>query len=116
MGLDFIRATTPSFNRALDRRLVEMHSPKLFARDMPIVSRTASADICGAAKVAADEKVLLRVIKDKVIVQRENLVIAECTNPPTEFVAHLRAGAGVAEGEIKSLQPISRTVEIGICD
>ncbi len=49
MGLDFIRTTAPSFNRVLDRRLVEMHSPKLFCRDMPIVSRTARADIFGEA-------------------------------------------------------------------
>jgi hypothetical protein len=116
MGLDFIRATTPTFNRVLDRRLVEMHTPKLFNRDMRIVSRTASADICGGATVAQGEKVLLRVMKDKVIVQRKNVVIAECANAPAEFVAHLRAGAGIAEGEIKSLQPISQTVEIGICD
>ena len=116
MGLDFTRATTPSFNRALDRRLVEMRSPKLFSRDLPIVSRTATADICGGAKVAAGEKVLLRVIKDKLNVQRENLVIAECANPPAGFIAHLRAGAGVEKGEIKSLQLISQTVEIGICD
>jgi hypothetical protein len=116
MGLDFIRATTPSFNRMLDRRLVEMNSPKLFTRDMPIVSRTASADICEGAEVTTGEKVILRVIKDKVIAQRENLVIAECANPPADFVAHLRSGAGVAEGEIKSLLPISQTVEIGICD
>jgi hypothetical protein len=116
MGLDFIRATTPSFNRVLDRRLVEMHSPKLFTPDMSIVSRTASADICGGAKIAAGEKVILRVIKDKVIVQRENLAIAECANPPAELVTHLRAGAGVAEGEVKSVRPISQTLEIGICD
>jgi hypothetical protein len=99
MGLDFIRATTPSFNRMLDRRLVEMHTPKLFGCDMPIVSRTASADIRGGAKVAPGDKVLLRLMKDQVIVQRDNLVIAECANAPAEFVAHLRAGAGVAEGE-----------------
>jgi hypothetical protein len=116
MGLDFIRTTAPSFNRVLDRRLVEIHSPKLFSRDMPIVSRTACADICGDATVTPGEKVLLRVVKDKVIVQRKNVVIAECPNAPAEFVAHLRAGAGIAEGEIKSLQPISQTVEIGICD
>jgi hypothetical protein len=116
MGLDFIRTTAPSFNRVLDRRLVEMHSPKLFSRDMAIVSRTACADICGDATVTPGEKVLLRVVKDKVIVQRMNVVIAECPSAPAEFVAHLRAGAGIAEGEIKSLQPISRTVEIGICD
>ncbi len=116
MGLDFIRTTAPSFNRVLDRRLVEIHSPKLFSRDMPIVSRTACADICGDATVTPGEKVLLRVVKDKVIVQRKNVVIAECPNAPAEFVAHLRAGAGIAEGEIKSLQPLSQTVEIGICD
>jgi hypothetical protein len=116
MGLDFVRTATPSFNRALDRRLVEMHTPRLFSRDIPIVSRTASADICGGATVAQGERVLLRVMKDKVIVQRKNLVIAECANAPAEFVAHLRAGAGIAEGEIKSLQPISQTVEICICD
>src|SRR5208282_1203519 len=106
MGLDFIRAATPRFNRVLDRRLVEMNTPKLFTRDMPIVSRTASADICGGAKIAEGEKVLLRVIKDKVIVQRDNLIIAQCTNPPAEFVVHLSAGACVAEGEIKSVQPL----------
>jgi hypothetical protein len=116
MGLDFIRATAPSFNRVLDRRLVEMNSPKLFSRDLPIVSRTASADIYGGASIAAGEKVLLRVIMDKLVVQRENLVIAECADPPAEFIAHLRAGAGVAEGEIKTLQHISQTVEISICD
>lgn len=116
MGLDFIRTIAPSFNRVLDRRLVEMHSPKLFSRDMPIVSRTACADICGTATITPGEKVVLRIVKGKVIVQRQNVVIAECPNAPAEFIAHLHAGAGIAEGEIKSLQPISQTVEIGICD
>lgn len=116
MGLDFIRRTTPSFARVLDRRAIELRTPQLFSRDMPIVSRTASADVCSGAKVMQGEKVLLRVIKGKVIAQRGNLVIAECANPPAEFAAHLGAGAGVAQGEIKSVQPISQTVEIGICD
>ena len=116
MGLDFIRAAAPSFNRMLDRRLVEMHSPKLFGRELPIASRTASADVCGGAKVSEGEPALLRLMNDKIVVQRGNLVIAECPDPPTEFLAHLRAGAGVAKGEIKSVQPISQTIEIGICE
>jgi hypothetical protein len=116
MGLDFIRTTAPTFNRALDRRLVEMHTPKLFSGDMPIASRTASAELCAGVIVTKGEKVLLRVMKDKVIVQRENAVIGECPNAPPDFAAHLRAGAGIAQGEIKSVQPISETVEIGICD
>src|ERR1700742_2498201 len=105
MGLDFIRTTAPSFNRVLDRRLVEMHSPKLFSGDMPIVSRTARAHICGNAIVGMSEEVLLRIVKDKVIVQRRNVVIAECSNAPADFIAHLRESAGIPDGEIKSVQP-----------
>ncbi|MBS4004955.1 hypothetical protein [Bradyrhizobium sp. G127] len=116
MGLDFIRLTAPVFTRALDRRAIEMRTPKLFGRDMAIVSRTAIADICGGAEVMVGERILLRMMKDKIVAQRGNLVIAECVSPPAEFVAHLNSGAGVARGEIKSLQPISQTVEIGICD
>jgi hypothetical protein len=67
MGLDFIRRTTPTFVRVLDRRAVEMRTPKLFSRDMPIVSRTAIADVCGGAKVAQGERVLLRMMKGKVV-------------------------------------------------
>ena len=51
MGLDFIRTAAPGFTRVLDRRLIEMHSPTLFSRDMPIVSRTARAELCGGASV-----------------------------------------------------------------
>ena len=45
-----------------------------------------------------------------------NSAIATCPNAPAEFAAHLRAGAGVAEGEIVSVQPISQTLEVVICD
>ncbi|RTL50057.1 MAG: hypothetical protein EKK40_13765 [Bradyrhizobiaceae bacterium] len=116
MGLDFIRTAAPGFNRVLDRRLVEMHSPTLFSGDIPIVSRTARADLCGNAIVEPGEKVLLRIVGDRVIVQRLNIIIAESSNAPAEFVAHLRAGAGIAEGEVTSVQPISQTLEIGICE
>lgn len=116
MGLDFIRNAAPAFNRVLDRRLVEMHSPTLFSRDLPIRSRTARADMCGDVSVTLGEKVLLRVVNNKVIVQRLNVVIAECPNAPSEFIAILRSGAGICEGEITSVQPISQTLEVGICE
>jgi hypothetical protein len=116
MGLDFIRRTTPSFNRVLDRRAIELRTPKLFNHEMPIVARTVRADICGDVSVANGDKVMLRAMKEKVVVQRGNVVIAECPNPPTDFVTRLREGAGIAPGEIKSLQPISQTVEVGFCE
>ena len=77
MGLDFIRNAAPGFNRVLDRRLVEMHSPTLFSRDVPIIARTARADMCGDVKVTLGEKVLLRVVNNKVIVQRLNAEIVK---------------------------------------
>lgn len=116
MGLDFIRNASPAFNRVLDRRLVELHSPKLFSRDMPIVSRSARAELCADASVTLGEKLLLRIVEDKVIVQRQNTVIAECPSPPAEWLSHLRVGAGVADCEVTSVQPISQTLEIDICD
>jgi hypothetical protein len=116
MGLDFIRTAAPSFNRVLDRRLVEMNSPALFSRDVPVVSRTARAELRGNTNVTMGEKVLLRIVQDKVVVQRRGAIIAECPNAPAEFVAHLRAGAGIAQGEIKSIQPISQTMDIGVCE
>jgi hypothetical protein len=116
MGLDFIRDAAPSFNRVLDRRLVEMRSPTLFSRDVPVVSRTARAELCGETTVQRGEKVLLRIVRDKVIVQRKNVVIAECPNAPAEFIAHLRSGAGIAHGMVMSVQPISQTLEIGLCE
>jgi hypothetical protein len=116
MGLDFIRNAAPAFNRALDRRLVEMNSPKLFSRDVPIVSRSARAELCSDASVTLGEKLLLRIVKERVIVQRQNIVVAECPGPPDEWVSHLRAGAGIADCEVTSVQPISQTLEIEICD
>lgn len=116
MGLDFIRNAAPNFNRVLDRRLVEMHSPTLFSRDVPIVSRTARAELYGETTVQRGEKVLLRIVQDKVIVLRKNTIIAKCPNAPAGFIAHLRAGAGIAEGKVISVQPISQTLEIGLCD
>jgi hypothetical protein len=116
MGLDFIRAAAPNFNRVLDRRRVEMHTPKLFMRDLPIVSRTARAELCDGTAAKAGEKVLLRLQAGKVVVQRFNSAIAQCPDAPAEFIAHLSTGAGVAEGEIISVQAISQTLEIQICD
>ncbi|SDT42304.1 hypothetical protein [Bradyrhizobium canariense] len=116
MGLDFIRTAAPGFNRVLDRRLVELNSPTLFSRDVPVFSRTARADMRDDVAVTLGEKVMLRVINNKVIVQRLNAVIAECPNAPAELVAILRSGAGIAEGEITSVQPISQTLEVGICE
>jgi len=116
MGVDFIRKTAPSFRRSLDRRSVALRTPKLFTRDIPVVSRTARANICHSATMAPGEKVLLRLNGQKLVAQRDNLIVAEFSNPPAELLNQIQCGAGVGEGEVKSVNPLSETVEIGICD
>ncbi len=116
MGLDFIRKAAPTFHRALDRRAVELRTPTLFVRDLPEVARTASAEICGGSRFTAGEKLLLRVIDNKLIGQRDNLVVAEFTSPPAEFLNRIVTGAGVELGEVKAVHALSQTVEIGFCE
>jgi hypothetical protein len=116
MGVDLLRKIAPGFERALDRRAVALRTPTLFSRDVPLVARTAKADICNDAAFSPGEKVLLRLLEGKLIVQRENLLVAEFTNPPAEFFNQVRSGAGVGEGEIKAVLSLSQTVEIAFCE
>lgn len=116
MGLDFIRKTAPSFQRALDKRAVALRTPTLFGRDIPLMSRSARANICHAATVMPGETVLLRSVENKIVAQRDNLVIAEFTSPTVEMRTHLECGAGVGLGKVKSVHPLSETVEIEICE
>ena len=116
MGLDFVRKAAPAFNRALDRRAVELRTPTLFSRDIPVVSRTAAADICHASRFTLGEKLLLRISNSKLIAQRENMIVAEFPNPPAEFMNRIQAGAGVELGEVKAVHTLSESVEIGFCE
>jgi hypothetical protein len=116
MGIDFIRKAAPRFNRSLDVRAVALRTPKLFARDIPLMARSARATICQSAPFQPNERVLLRVLNDKLVAQRDNLVVAEFSNPPTEMLNQVRCGGGFSEGEVKAVNPLSETVEIEICE
>lgn len=116
MGLDFVRKAAPAFNRALDRRAVELRTPTLFSRDVAVVGRTAAAEICHKSRFTIGEKLLLRVTENKLIAQRDNLVVAEFPNPPAEFLNRIQSGAGVEMGEVKAIHAISERVEIGFCE
>jgi hypothetical protein len=116
MGLDFIKKAAPTFHKALDRRAVTLRTPTLFNRDSPAVARRASAEICGGSKLAQGEKIVLRVLDSKLIVQRDNVVVARFPAPPPEFLKQVQAGAGIEKGVVVAVHDLSQTVEIGFCD
>jgi hypothetical protein len=115
MGLDFIRKAAPAFHKALDRRAVALRTPTLFSRDVPLVSRTAAADICQGSRFTLGERLLLRIMANRLVAQRDNLIVAEFPNPPAEIVNQVQQGAGVAEGEVKAVHALSERVEIEFC-
>lgn len=116
MGLDFIKKAAPTFHKALDRRAVELRTPNLFSRDIPSVSRSASAEICSGSHFMPGDKVYLRILGKKLIAQRDNGVVAEFPSPPAEFLNHIEAGSGIAKGEVKVIHALSQTIEIEICE
>src|SRR6202023_3146815 len=75
MGVDFIKKAAPTFHKALDRRAVELRTPTLFNRDIPSIARSASAEICQGSSITPGEQVHLRILNNKLIAQRDNVVV-----------------------------------------
>jgi hypothetical protein len=116
MGLDFIRRCAPSFHRTLDRRAIELNSPTLFSNDVTCLPRTAVAEVRQGHVIKAGEKMFLRSLGDKLVLQRANVVVGELSNPPTEFANFVQAGCGIAGAEIKAVHPMSGVAEVSICE
>jgi hypothetical protein len=116
MGLDFLRRTAPSFTRALDRQMVELRTPTLFASDIRCMARTAAADVRSGATIAQGERLIIRLQGDKLVAQRENFVVAEFCNPPREYISRVQNSGGVELGEVKSVHQISGVVEVELCE
>ncbi|MEQ8694885.1 MAG: hypothetical protein RIC85_06215 [Gammaproteobacteria bacterium] len=116
MGIDFLRRAAPSFHRALDRQAIALRTPTLFTSDIPMVARTASADLCVGSQVYIGERVVLRLLDKKLVAQRDNHVIAEFANPPAEYVARVEAGGSFEVGEVKSIRSLSEEVEVAFCE
>lgn len=113
MGVDFLKRTAPSFHRALDREAVALRTPSLLTSNVPVLSRTVCADIT-ASMPAPGEVVLLRLIKDEVMVQRDNRVIGRVSAPPQDFIERMRRGAAVEAAAVKTARPLSCQVELAI--
>jgi hypothetical protein len=116
MGLDFIRRCAPTFHRALDRRAIELNTPTLFSNDVRCVPRTAEAELCTGYVVVVGEKLLLRLLGERIVLQRANVVVAELSNPPIEFSNFVRAGCGIAGAEIKAVHSLSGVAEVSLCE
>lgn len=116
MGIDFLRRAAPAFHRALDRQAIALRTPTLFTSDIPVVARTASADLCEGSQVELGERLVLRLLDKKLVAQRDNHIVAEFANPPAEYVGRVEAGGSFELGEVKAVRPLSGEVEVAFCD
>ena len=116
MGIDFLKRTAPSYQRALDRRAIELREPQVLASNLPPSARTATAELREGAALVLGERILLRWLGDQLVVQRETRVAATFGNPPAELLARVAQSGGVEIGVVQAVRPISGEVEISLCD
>ena len=116
MGVDFLRRCAPSFHRALDRQMIALRTPTLFSSDISCVARTADANICKGCQIEVAERLLLRIQGEKLVAQRDNMVVAEFSNPPSEYFTRIQMSGGVELGEVKAVRPLSGVAEVAFCE
>ncbi|HEY6270451.1 MAG TPA: hypothetical protein VIX19_00480 [Terriglobales bacterium] len=115
MGIEFIRKAAPSFRKGLDRRRIELGTPKLFRQEPTCIPRAYAANIGSGQTVATGEKLGVRFDGEQVVALRGLDPVATFSSPPTELKDALRASHGEACGLVKEVHEIAQMVEIAVC-
>jgi hypothetical protein len=114
MGVDWLYRASKSFNRALDKREVELRTPTLFSPQIELIARTICGDVVQGMTCKEGDQLILRVVENRLVAQRDNCIVAEFTSPPNEEFDRIRQSC-VEIAEVKSVSVLSNTVEVGIC-
>lgn len=114
MGVDFIRKTTHSFHKGLDRKRIELGTPDLFTQQPATVSRTYAANVREGVIVKIGDELIVRFDGEQVIAFRGLDPVATFIELPAEPVKALIASHGVACGVIQQVHAVARTVELNL--
>jgi hypothetical protein len=116
MGVDFLKRIGKSFHKALDRGEVALRTPNLMSSNVQCANRSALGHVVKDASIVTGETVIIRRLCDKLVAQRGSEVVIEFDAPPADYAKHLREGADVAIGEVTNVHPLSKTVEVSLCE
>jgi hypothetical protein len=113
MGVDWLYRASKSFNRTLDKREVELRTRTLFTSEIPLASRTICGDAVSGAAFKEGDQLILLVVDDRLVAQRDNYIVAEFSSPRNEDIERIR-GCCAELGEVIAVNALSGTVEVSV--
>jgi hypothetical protein len=102
-----------TFNRALDKREVELRTPTLLSPQILAANRTICGDAAQGVTIKEGDQLILRVVESRLVAQRDNRIVAEFANPRNEDVERIRTSC-IEIGHVTSVNVLSSTVEVSV--
>lgn len=115
MGSEFLKKTRKTHVKSLDKGRSRLGTPTLFTRTPQRQPRCAIAKIAANSNLHCGEKVIVQLKGNDLVAVKGNKFVAEFKNPPADIVAALKSGHGVAKGEVRRINSVSKTADISIC-
>jgi hypothetical protein len=113
MGVDWLYRASKSFNRALDKREVELRTRTLLTSEIQLARRTICGEAVGDVVFKEGDQLILQVVDNRLIAQRDNYIVAEFQSPRVEDIERIR-GCCAELGEVVAVNALSCTVEVSV--
>jgi hypothetical protein len=114
MGAEELKKRRPSHDKYIDRQRVALATPDLFTQTPEDQPRSCIASVAVGATVEIGESFVIEPSEMGMLGRCGNSVVLHFGQPPCDILKAVRSGAGVATGEIRRINKLSRTVEVTI--
>lgn len=119
MGLDLARKANAAFKKALDRHLADLAAGTLFSRTAPAcVTRSAAADIVGAARLATGEELIVQRVQGHIVALRGIDEVARFVDPDPAWADGLRVAGMAIVGVVEAVHDLGGGIgvaEVKLC-
>jgi hypothetical protein len=115
MGIDWITACAPTWERSWDRGREQLAQPELFQPHIPDVQRTFRVRSVNGHKFSVGMRYNLRLDGDSIVVYDGINHVATAPAPPPEIVKVIReSGFGHAVGCVTKVYPHSGSADMAV--
>lgn len=111
MGLDFIRRTKATFQKAWAKGYGELVAPQLFRGSVSEPTRAVQASVL-AADLQVGERLQVLADDGALVLYRDLTPVARIERPPPNAVEALRQSGGVACARVERVSSITSTAEV----
>ena len=115
MGSEFLKKTRATHAKSIDAGRVKLGTPDLFTQSPTDRPRWAVATVRSGAKLDAGETLIVEPKGSELVASRGNSEVARIKDPPDDIMRAICDKGGVAKGEVRKINKISKTAEISLC-